>query len=159
MDINDLLRRDLVNFPEEYHPSQPSGGVKLDTNESPWGLPGKIRQKLIRWIEEGENLNRYPDSGSTALREAIAKFRGVGPENVICGVGSDQLIDIVCRVFVEPGDAVVVQEPTFGMYAVSAVLNHGRAVKVPVGYDIAAAEDIVGTASSEKAKIIFLCAP
>jgi histidinol-phosphate aminotransferase len=159
MDINGLLRRDLVNFPEEYQQSQPSGGVKLDANESPWGLPGKIRQKLICWLEEGENLNRYPDSDSTALREAIAEFRGVGPENVICGVGSDQLIDIACRVFVEPGDAVVIQEPTFGMYAVSAVLSRGRVVRVPVGYDMDAAEDLVGTASSEKAKIIFLCAP
>jgi histidinol-phosphate aminotransferase len=159
MEINGLIRRDLVNLTEAYHPSRPRGGVKLDTNESPWGLPEKIRLKLIRWLEDGENLNRYPDSDNTALREAIAKFWSLGPENVACGVGSDQLIDVICRIFLEPGDAIVTQDPTFGMYAVSAVLNHGRAVILPIGYDTAAAEELVSAASSEKAKIIFICAP
>lgn len=159
MDVNDLVRRDLVNLSEAYHPLRPGGSVKLDANESPWGLPEKIRRKLIRWLDDEENLNRYPDSDNTALREAIAKFWNAGPGNVTCGVGSDQLIDIICKVFIGPGDAIVTQKPTFGMYAVSAVLNHGRAVGTPVGYDLSAAGRLVDTASSEKAKIIFLCAP
>jgi histidinol-phosphate aminotransferase len=159
MDVNSLVMRDIANLSEAYHLPRPRDGVKLDANESPWGLPEKIRQKLVRWLRDGENLNRYPDSGSTALREAIAGFWNVGPENVTCGVGSDQLIDIICKMFMEPGDAIVTQKPTFGMYAVSAVLNHGRAVQTPVGYGLPAAEELVDTASSEKAKIIFLCAP
>ncbi|MDR2780329.1 MAG: histidinol-phosphate transaminase [Synergistaceae bacterium] len=158
MEVNDLIRRDLMDSPA-YHPSQPCGGVKLDTNESPWGLPDKIRQKLIHWLEDEENLNRYPDSDNTALKGAIAKFWDVRPENVTCGVGSDQLIDVICKMFIEPGDAVVTQKPTFGMYAVSAVLNRGRAATAPVGYDVSAAEAIVNAAALEKAKIIFLCVP
>jgi histidinol-phosphate aminotransferase len=159
MDVNGLIRRDIVNFSEAYHPPQPGGDVKLDANESPWGLPEKIRRKLVCWLQNEENLNRYPDSDNTALRKSIAKFWSVGPENVTCGVGSDQLIDVICKVFIGPGDAIVTQKPTFGMYVVSAVLNHGRAVQTPVGYDLSAAAELVDAASSEKAKIIFLCVP
>jgi histidinol-phosphate aminotransferase len=159
MDALGLVRRDLENMSEAYHPSSPCIGVKLDTNESPWGLPPEVRRKLTRWLEDGENMNRYPDSDSTALRETIAKFWGTRAENVVCGVGSDQLIDIVCRVFLEPGDAIVTQNPTFGVYAASAALNHGRVVRVPVGYGLSAAAEIVDAASSENAKIIFICVP
>jgi len=158
MNIDDLVRSDLKNM-EAYHPVASGLEVKLDANESPWNLPGTIKRKLTHWLETEENLNRYPDSDNTALREAAACFWGVEPDNVTCGVGSDQLIDMLCRVFLEPGDKVITQKPTIGMYAVSANLNHGSAVSVPVGYDLASARKLVAAADSHKAKIIFLCRP
>jgi histidinol-phosphate aminotransferase len=156
--IADLVRRDVMEM-EAYHPSAPSVANKLDSNESPFQLPSAIRTKLINWLENRENLNRYPESDNTALRTAIAGFWGQTPGNVTCGVGSDQLIDIICRVFLEPGDRIVTLSPTFGMYAVSAALNHGRAVAVTVKDGENAASVLVSTADAENAKIIFLCSP
>jgi histidinol-phosphate aminotransferase len=158
MNVRDIMRGDLKNM-EAYHPSARAAEIKLDANESPWGLPESVRQKLIKWIENDANLNRYPDSDNTELRNAVANFHGVAPDNVTCGVGSDQLIDMICRVFLEPGDSVVTQKPTFGMYAVSADLNHGRTVDVPIGYDRASAGEMLRVAELERAKIIFLCRP
>jgi histidinol-phosphate aminotransferase len=158
MDVTELARRDLKNT-EAYRPVESAAPVRLDANESPWPLPDSVRNKLINWLENEENLNRYPDSDNTALRQAIARFWGVGPRNVTCGVGSDQLIDMICRIFLEPGEAIVTQKPTFGMYAVSANLNHGRVMSVPAGYDETAARALLGAAGSGRAKIIFLCRP
>ena len=159
MEVLNLARSDLLNT-EAYHPVPSSDGmIKLDANESPWGLPENVMKKLIRWLETEENLNRYPDSDNTALRTALADFYGVEPGNVTCGVGSDQLIDMICSVFLNPGDKVAVQKPTFGMYIVSARLRHGTCVTVPVGYDVSAAEDLAGAAERERAKIIFICRP
>jgi histidinol-phosphate aminotransferase len=158
-DIESLARRGLADT-EQYLPAPaPAGGIKLDANESPWNLPENIRRRLARWIEDAENLNRYPDTGNTALRERLARHWGVKPSNVTCGVGSDQLIDMICRVFLEPGDRVVSFTPTFGMYAAGAELNHGRAVSVPVGYDERAALELLRAAGENDAKIIFLCSP
>ena len=156
-DIKTLARRGLGDM--EPYPPAPSEGIKLDANESPWNLPENIRRKLIRWLEDAENLNRYPDTGNTPLRESIARHWGASPSNVTCGVGSDQLIDMICRVFLEPGDCVAAFKPTFGMYAATAELNHGRAVSVPVGYDARAARELLRAADGNDAKIIFLCSP
>jgi histidinol-phosphate aminotransferase len=157
-DIETLARRGLVDM-EPYLSPLSSDVIKLDANESPWNLPDNIRRKLIRWLEDAENLNRYPDTGNTALRESIARHWGVTPSNVTCGVGSDQLIDMICRVFLEPGGCVAAFKPTFGMYAATAELNHGRAVSVPVGYDTRAARELLRAAGENDAKIIFLCSP
>jgi histidinol-phosphate aminotransferase len=156
-DIKTLARRGLKDM--EPYPPAPSEGIKLDANESPWNLPENIRRKLIRWLEDAENLNRYPETGNTALRERLARHWEVAPSNVTCGVGSDQLIDMICRVFLEPGDRVAAFKPTFGMYAATAELNHGRAVSVPVGYDTRAARELLRAARENGAKIIFLCSP
>ncbi|MDR1578905.1 MAG: histidinol-phosphate transaminase [Synergistaceae bacterium] len=157
-DIENLARRGLADM-EPYLPSPPDGGIKLDANESPWNLPSSIRLKLIQWLDDAENLNRYPDTGNTALRGSIARHWEISPSNVTCGVGSDQLIDMICRVFLEPGDCVAAFRPTFGMYAATAELNHGRAVSVPVGYDTRAAQELLRAAGENGAKIIFLCSP
>jgi histidinol-phosphate aminotransferase len=160
--IADLVRRDLKDM-EPYHASVKPGRYRLDSNESPLGMPDGLRRRLTDWLENEENLNRYPDTDNTALRGAIAGMWGVGSENVTCGVGSDQLIDLLCRVFLEPGDTVVVPAPTFGMYAISACLNHGEVREVfdgfegPDGDDLA--ERLVLAAGETKAKIVFLCSP
>jgi histidinol-phosphate aminotransferase len=155
VDVASLLRRDLAEM-EEYHPAGLRDGCMLDSNESPWGLPDGMRRRLMGWLEGEEDLNRYPDTDNTALRAAVAKLWKVTPENVTCGVGSDQMIDLICRVFLAPGDCVVTQAPTFGMYSVSAALNHGQAVAVPIGEGSAG---IIRAACAERAKIVFICSP
>jgi histidinol-phosphate aminotransferase len=158
MDVSALARGDLRNM-EAYRPVSSDAPMRLDANESPWGLPESVRGKLAAWLEGGENLNRYPDSDNAELRAAVARLWDVEPANVTCGVGSDQLIDMLCAVFLEPGDRIVTQRPTFGMYAVSARNRHGAAVAVPAGSAMSDAEALVRAAERERAKIIFLCRP
>jgi histidinol-phosphate aminotransferase len=155
MNILELARRDMDEM-IPYEAAPPRNGRKLDCNESPFGLPDTLRRRLAEWLEKSEDLNRYPESDNTELREAIAGLWGVAPENITCGVGSDQLIDIMCRVFLDPGDTVLTLAPTFGMYTVSALLNHGRVATIPVGEP---ARGIVKAAKDAKAKILFICSP
>ncbi|MDR3264620.1 MAG: histidinol-phosphate transaminase [Synergistaceae bacterium] len=171
IDVAALVRSDLRNM-ENYSVPFRRGRYKLDSNESPFGLPDALRRRLSAWLEDTKNLNGdlnlYPDSENTRLRETLAKFWKVGPENVTCGVGSDQLIDGICRVFLEPGDVVVVPKPTFGMYAISARLNHGEVREVPIPVNdsensdagsSALADELVRAAAETRAKILFLCSP
>jgi histidinol-phosphate aminotransferase len=155
------MRRDLMGM-EPYRAAVSDADSKLDTNESPFGLPEALKDKLIAWLENGENLNRYPDGGNTRLREAIAgmwKIWGVSPDMVTCGLGSDQLIDGICRVFLEPGDTVVTQSPTFSMYSLSAALNRGVTRAVPIEGDCSDAGNLVRAARESGAKIVFICSP
>ncbi|MDR3279399.1 MAG: histidinol-phosphate transaminase [Synergistaceae bacterium] len=157
VDVLSLVRSDM-RTPKPYEPAPARSGCKLDCNESPWNLPENVRAKLVHWLESGENLNRYPDSDNTILRQAAARLWGVEPSNVTCGVGSDQLIDMTCRVFLEPGDCIVTQSPTFGMYAVSATLAHGRVIAVPAEGP-GGVKDMARAAERERAKVVFVCSP
>ena len=113
--LKDYIRKELREF-KPYHAAFRPQKIKLDANESPFSLSENVKSKLIQWIEKEENLNLYPDTDSTELREALASFWKVNVENVICGVGSDQLIDCMMKVFLEPGDRVVIPDPSFSMY-------------------------------------------
>jgi histidinol-phosphate aminotransferase len=159
IDISGLIRRDL-EIGHCYEPARPvHDGYKLDCNESPFNLPDSLRRRLIEWLKNDENLNRYPDSDNTSLREAIAGLWGVSGENITCGVGSDQIIDMVCRVFLEPGERVVIPTPAFGMYAEFAALNHGRVCEIPIGDGGGLAGDVVSSVRENGAKVVFLCSP
>lgn len=102
-----------------------SEGILLDANENAWGPP----------IEATEVLERYPDPYQIPLKEKIAAFRGEGlkPENIFVGVGSDEAIDLLFRIFCVPGkDKVITTPPTYGMYKVCAKVNDVEIVNVPL---------------------------
>ena len=115
-------------------------GIFLDANENPYGT-----------------LNRYPDPLQHDLKERLAAMKGVSPENIFIGNGSDEAIDLAIRVFCEPRkDAVVICPPTYGMYEVSAGINDVEVIRIPLGKDFQPDVDrILGNG----AKILFLCSP
>ena len=98
------LSQRLKRAPEEI--------VKLDANENPYGPSPKAREALAN----AAFLNIYPDPDSTFLREALAKFTGVPKERLFPGAGADELIDLVLRATITPGDVVINCPPSFGMY-------------------------------------------
>ncbi len=106
---------------------KPEDIIKLDANENPYGLSPLAREAMAN-LQWG---NIYPDPESRALRQAIATFLGVPVEQILAGAGADELIDLVLRVILKPGDAVLVAPPTFGMYAFDAKINGGRALEAP----------------------------
>ena len=159
MKIENLIRQDLKGFkPYEVHEEHCK--FKLDANESPFGITDAVRKKIITWLENDENLNIYPDTNQVQLRQAVAKFYGLAAEHVVCGVGSDQLIDYLCKVFLNPGDVVLAPSPSFSMYSLSAKLNHGKIVEMPLNseytYNVG---EIIEAINLHRPKITFLCTP
>ncbi|MBR4483089.1 MAG: histidinol-phosphate transaminase [Paludibacteraceae bacterium] len=116
----------------------------LDANENPYGAP----------------YNRYPDPRQTALKEKISKIKGVPANQIMLGNGSDEPIDLIYRIFCEPGvDNVVAIEPTYGMYGVCADVNNVeyRRIQLDEIFDINGRNTI--TAVDEHTKVMWFCSP
>jgi histidinol-phosphate aminotransferase len=106
-----------------------SDGVLLDANENAYG-PAAAENK--------HTLERYPDPHQMPLKEKLVAYRGHGlrPENVFVGVGSDEAIDLLMRIFCRPGQDTILQTPpTYGMYKVCAKVNDVGIVNVPLTPD------------------------
>jgi len=111
---------------------QPARGqeiIKLNTNENPFA-PSPAAVAAIRSADP-EDLRRYSDPHATVFRKAAAKHYGLTPEHVIAGNGSDDILNIVIRTFVDPGQALVYPEPTYSLYPVLAELAATKARTVP----------------------------
>lgn len=122
-----------------------SEGIFLDANENPYGL-----------------LNRYPDPHQRVLKTNLSKEKNVPLQNIFIGNGSDEVIDLIYRIFAEPGkDSVIICPPTYGMYEVSANINGVNSIKVPLTNDFQLDIDAMlnRIKNDQSVKIIFACSP
>src|SRR5205085_595800 len=87
--------------------------IKLASNENPLAPADRVQAAIINALKD---LNRYPDGSGHYLRQALAKRHGVTPEQVILGNGSNELIELLVRTFLRPGDEAVVPHPSFVVY-------------------------------------------
>src|SRR2546425_8748105 len=87
--------------------------IKLASNENPLPPSDRVRDAIASALQ---TLNRYPDGSGFYLRQAIAKKHGVGTEQIILGNGSNELIELLVRTFLKPGDEAVVPHPSFVVY-------------------------------------------
>jgi len=129
--------------------------IKLDANENPYGCSPRVSQALATY----PYLNIYPDDGQTELRELLAGYTGVGAEHIMAGGGSNQLIDLIIRLFVGLGDEVINCVPTFDIYRFSTEIHGGTLVEVPRNENFAVNVNAVKAAISKKSKLIFLANP
>ena len=135
--------------------------VKLDANENPYGSS----PRALEAIAQSRLMHIYPDPDQTALREALSAFVGVPMEHILCGAGGDEVIDLLARAFVEPGQMVVDLPPTFGMYKWEADVLGAQYIKVPRRADFSVDVDAVeGTvraleASGVPPKLLFITNP
>ncbi len=106
----------------------PATVVKVDGNENPYGPS----PKAIEALRGDYQPHRYGDADQRLLRAAIAKHLDVPAESVVCGSGSDEIIDLLFRLFIGDGDRIVTASPTFGMYAFDAALHGGEVIDVPL---------------------------
>lgn len=130
--------------------------VKLDANENPYGPPPEVRQALA----EMPWPHIYPDPETRRLRKALAQLSGVPVEHLLVGCGADELIDLLMRCTLDPGDVIIDCPPTFTMYAFDADINGARTVAVPrlEGFrnDV---EGISRAVAEHKPKLLFLTSP
>eukprot|EP00903_Cladosiphon_okamuranus_P007592 g7365.t1 len=135
-----------------------SDGVLLDANENSFGpalVPTQGNLSL-----EGLSLNRYPDPKQLEVKAFLAEMRGVRPEQIFVGVGSDEAIDLLIRVFCTPGkDTIIVTPPTYGMYKVCAKVNDVEVQEVPLTPDYDVVVSKVLRAATRSSKLLFLCSP
>lgn len=116
----------------------------LDANENPYNAP----------------YNRYPDPLQTELKNKLSAVKGVKPRQIFLGNGSDEPIDLVIRIFCEPGiDNIVAIDPTYGMYQVAADINRVEYRKVPLSENFEMDASKLLEATDEHTKLIFLCTP
>lgn len=130
--------------------------LRLSMNESVYGPSPKVAQAIQAWT--GAHAHRYPDTRLSQLRKALADYHGVDPEALVFTNGLDEMIQVLPRTFVEPGDEVLLHTPTFPEYASQARVDGATIVSVP---DRQLAIDWAGmkAALSEKTKLIYLCNP
>jgi histidinol-phosphate aminotransferase len=152
MNIESLIRpniRKLKPYRSARH--EHSSGILLDANENAFGSAVSV---------DGLSLNRYPDPYQRDLRSKIAKLHGVRRDNVFVGVGSDEVIDLLIRVFCEPqSDTVTILEPTYGVYRVAADVNNVGILRCLLNdefqIDVAAVKHTLDTTT----KLVFCCSP
>ncbi|KAF8776649.1 hypothetical protein HU200_003373 [Digitaria exilis] len=130
--------------------------IKLDANESPYGPPPEVATAL-------GNLkfpNVYPDPESRHLRAALAEACQLESEYILVGSGANELIDLVMRCVLEPGDEIVVCPPAFTMYEFDASVNGALVIKVPRLPDFSLdVSRIIEVVEQENPKCIFLTSP
>ncbi len=164
--IERLIRPDLITFggySARNSPDTLEGKVevavesiiKLDANENPYGCSPRVNQALATCPD----LNIYPDNGQARLRKLLEGYTGVNAEHIVAGSASNQLIDLVLRLFISKGDEVINCVPTFGIYRFSTELCGGTLVEIPRDGDFAVNINAVKAAINEKTKIIFLANP
>lgn len=129
--------------------------VRLSANENPLGPSPHVVEAVRR---EAPNIHLYPDGGSTAVREGLARGLGISPAQIVVGNGADELITLVALAAFDPGDEIVMPHPSFEPYATGASIAGARMVRSPLkGYDTDL--DDVRRRITPRAKAVFLCSP
>jgi histidinol-phosphate aminotransferase len=159
-----LILRDELNELKAYSPHTGDYEVRLDANEAPPLLSARARGRLAE-VSQAVLLERYPDAGQNDLRQAIATRLGVTKHQVLCGVGSDEIITLLMTVATRqraraPAPCVVTTTPTFVMYRLSARIRGQRVVEVPLDgdWDLAEASMLRAIEMAEP-NLVFIASP
>lgn len=129
-------------------------GTFLDANENPFGSAGH------GLAAAAGAYNRYPDPHQGLIKQRLAPIKGVRPEQIFLGNGSDEPIDLLIRATCTPGtDSILILPPTYGMYEVSATINAVAVQKVPLSPDFQINVPAVRAAITDTTKIVWLCSP
>lgn len=147
MNIQSLLRENIKTL-KPYSTARDefkgTAEVYLDANENPFPSA----------------YNRYPDPLQKKVKQRISELKGIEPEKIFLGNGSDEPIDLIIRAFCEPGkDSILITEPTYGMYAVCAGINNVAVKRVTLDSTFDLDVDAVKQALDSPVKVIFLCSP
>jgi histidinol-phosphate aminotransferase len=132
------------------------GAIKLASNESPIG-PSPRAVAAVR--EAVASVHRYPDGASFALREKLAGRLGVSGGQLVFGAGADEILELLAKTLLGPGDEVVYAWPSFAMYPIVARGMGATAVQVPLTRDLVHDLDAMRRAVNERTRLVFVCNP
>ncbi len=166
VNITKLMRTDVLKM-KPYTPIVPpellakragipmSEIIKLDGNENPYGCSPRVGKALAKY----PYFSIYPDPEQREVRAALSRYVGVDASCILAGAGSDELIDLILRLFLDPGDGVVNCPPTFGMYPFCTDVCGGTIVNIPRDKDFNIDVAKVAKALQDNAKVIFIASP
>jgi len=129
--------------------------LKLSANENPLGPSDAAKEAFSRAVH---TLNRYPNTDHASLRTAIGEVWNLNPDQIICGVGSDEIIHFLCQAYAGPGDEVIHTEHGFAMYSISARAAGATPVEVPER-DRVTDVDAILAACTQATKLVFIANP
>jgi len=129
--------------------------IKLDANENPYGSSPLVQEALSTF----NGYSVYPDASQRTARAALATYVGVSPDLLMLTSGGDELIDLVMRAYLDPGDEMLDFSPSFGMYAFNAQLQDARVVDVPRDADFQIDVEAALRAITPRTKLIMLTSP
>ncbi len=129
--------------------------IRLNGNENPYGPSPKVNEALGSF----QFYNHYTDPEQRKLRSVLSKYLGAPEERIVAGNGSDELIDLLLRMFLGPGENIIIPAPTFGMYSFTADICGGEAVSVPSDENFEIDVEAMVVAMTDKTKAVFLASP
>ena len=146
-DLDKIVReniKSLVPYSNARDEFNDADSIFLDANENPFG-----------------KYNRYPDPYQRLLKNRLAAIKKVSAKNIFLGNGSDEIIDLLFRVFCNPAeDKVLTFSPTYGMYRVSAAINNVKLIDIALTENFQLDIDLVSTVlNEERLKLVFICSP
>ena len=149
--LRDNIER-LEPYTPGYQPGEP-GFIKLNTNENPYPPSPRVLEALRGAC--GEDIRKYPDPLATGFRVKAAEVLGTKPARVICGFGSDDLLNIAVRTFCGEGDVVAFPYPTYSLYEVLAQIQNVRAVSIEFPEDFS----LPGGLAEARARLVMISNP
>ena len=162
------MTRDVIRYVEPYDPGlfphdvverysvDPGAVVNLASNESPFPPPSRVVEAIQRSLR---SVNRYPDPKNRRLKRALSKRLGVTEGQICVGAGATQLLDTICKVFLDPLDTVAMPIPTYSLYVHLAMLREAGLELIqttPPSFSLDVKSFIE---RSRDAKMVFLCSP
>jgi len=136
----------------------PSEILKLNSNEN-FFVPLDFLRGILREVVEEVDPRIYPRDEIRDLRKSFSKYVGVRPDQIVIGAGSDQLIDITCRMLLRRGEEAVAIFPTFSIYRRCTEIQGAVYKRVPLREDFSLDVDAMLNAATSKTKLMFLCSP
>ncbi len=129
--------------------------IRLASNENPLGAS---TEAIAAYQAAADSLHRYPDGGALALRKAIGEAEGLDPDRLVCGAGSDELLQLLVRGYAGPGDEVLYSQHGFLIYPLATMAAGAKPVTAPET-DLRADVDALLAGVSERTRIVFLANP
>jgi histidinol-phosphate aminotransferase len=165
MSLAERVKRHIAEL-KPYEPGKPietlerelgiQGSIKLASNENPLGPSPKAVAAIQR---AAAGVNRYPDGAAHRLRQALAGRLGVQPDQLVFGCGCDELLELVAKAFLGPGDEAVFAWPSFALYPIVVQGMGASAVRVPLDGDLVHDLPALAKAVTPRTQVVIVCNP
>ena len=154
--LDSLFNEDIKTLTPKKAIIRGENAIRLDKGELPYPPSPKVVQAIA---ETANQINRYPDILGGSLRTALADYSEVNPEQIVIGNGSDDLIELIVKIFLKPGEEVILPTPTFFVYSFATKVVGGVPIEVARKEDFSLDLDAIINRVTSKTKVVFLANP
>ena len=161
--------KEIIRTLKPYIPEEPAEAVKerlgidrlvrLSANENPYGTSPLVREAILSYVTHND-ANYYPDGNASDLRMKLADYWQVQPEQLVIGVGLDEVIAMVNKTLITAGDSIVVSAPAFSEYALNGLVEGAEIREVPADFETGQYDfSALVKAVDETTRLVWICNP